>query len=99
MTPWRTTGMAGMSDVNYTSGSQPQQATIVRTEADNAQDVSNTAAGVQRGNADLLSAINTLIGVAQAINRKDFTVNISPSASWGQFGAVAGRALSKVTGD
>lgn len=99
-TPWRTTAMGGASSVNYANNTQqPQQATLVRTEQDNVQDANNVASGVQRGSSELLGALNTLISVAQAINRKEFTVNISPSASWGQFSTVSGRQLSKMTGN
>ena len=72
---------------------------IFVTPESNQTEVDNTAAGVQRGTTDLVAAINNLITIAQAINRKDFVVNVSPSSTWGAHTARSGAALGKVTGD
>lgn len=86
---------AGASLAGYSSNPSYTE----NSEENNEQEISNMAQGVQRGNTDVVSALLQLIDVANAINRKDFTVNLNASAG---LGALMNRSLSslgKVTGD
>lgn len=95
--PWTTsqlTGHAGASSgVRYadnTSGAGGDTAVVVTMDAE--QQKGNIQSGVQTGTAQLLQAMQTLINTANAINQKDFTVNITPTT---MFGRVAGMATGK----
>lgn len=60
---------------------------------------SDIQSGVQTGTSGLLAAINNLLSVAQAINNKQFTVNIVPSTTLGVVTRRSGQGLSRVTGN
>lgn len=86
----------GMSDVSYRSGSVNTGAT---GQQSNAEMVANFENGMKRANESQNSLLDQLIQIARQINNKEFSVNIRPDSTWGQFGAKSGRAYSKVTGE
>ena len=86
----------GMSDVSYRSGSVNTGAT---GQQSNAEMVANFESGMKRANESQNSLLDQLIQIARQINNKEFSVNIRPDSTWGQFGAKSGRAFSKVTGE
>ena len=55
--------------------------------------------GVQAGTGSLLTALNNILAAAQAISRKEFTVNLVPSAGFGRFMGQSSDEYSRVTGD
>jgi len=54
--------------------------TIAQTEADMQ---SNISSGTEKGTQDMLSVLRDLLSVVQSINRKDFTVTITPTSTLG----------------
>ena len=74
------------------------ETTVATTSANNQQDIDNTARGTEAGTRNLLDALNSILRVAEAINRKEFTVNVSPSSAWGNHNARSQEAYDKVTG-
>ena len=92
----------GMSDVGWVNnnGAFLNGSETVKTEPkDNQQEVSNVAAGVKSGNSELQQALTQLVNIVQAINRKEFSVNITPTAGWGLFNQRSNAEASMVTGD
>lgn len=88
---------AGVSDVGY-GRFTPFNANTQTTEQDDQRQVNNTASGVERGVGNLYDALQSILRVAEAINRKEFTVNVTPSATWGGFNSKSNREFEKVTG-
>ena len=86
---------AGASLAGYSSN----QSYSENSEENNEQEISNMAQGVQRGNTDVVSALLQLIDVANAINRKDFTVNLNASAGLGVLMNRSLSSLGRVTGE
>lgn len=81
------------------SAGYAQGATLVQTEpANNQQEADNVANGTRLGTSGLLEALNSILRVAEAINRKEFTVNVTPGSNWGSFNAKSNEAYDKVTG-
>lgn len=73
--------------------------TTVKTEpANGQQDIDNTARGTEAGTRNLLDALNSILRVAEAINKKEFTINVNPSSAWGNHNARSQDAYDKVTG-
>ena len=60
---------------------------------------SDIQSGIQAGTGSLLTALNSILAVAQAINNKQFTVNIVPSTTLGEVNKQSGRRLGRVTGN
>ena len=99
MTPWRTTGMAGASSVGYANQSYVHGGIVTTEPVSNDQEVNNTAQGVQRGSADMLSALQSILRVAEAIQKKEFKVVVTPNSSWARHNGASQSALNYVTGD
>jgi len=91
---------AGTSDVGFARRSNAPDSTFtLQVEpGDNQQEVNNTANGVQIGTDALLNALNSILSVAQAINRKPFVVNLVPTSGLGRTVAQGAAAFSRVTG-
>ena len=91
---------AGTSDVGFARKSYAPDSTVtLQVEpGDNQQEVTNTANGVRQGTETLLSALNSILSVAQAINRKQFVVNLVPTSGLGRTVAQGAAAFSRVTG-
>lgn len=88
---------AGVSDV--VSGRPDLYRPVVTTEPeDDQKQVNNTATGVQKGVGNLYDALQSILRVAEAINRKEFTVKVTPSAAWGGHNARSQEAYDNVTG-
>jgi hypothetical protein len=68
-------------------------------EKDNIRDTNNVETGVRRGTDSMLSAIRDLLDVARAINRKDFTIQFTPSTAWAKNNSASNRQYETVTGD
>ena len=66
---------------------------------DRASQVQNTSEGVERGNANVVAAINALLTVARQINKKDFSVKFAPNSAWGRHTAKSQDMYNAVTGD
>lgn len=91
---------AGTSDVGFARKNfTPDSTVTLQVEpGDNQQEVNNTANGVRQGTETLLSALNSILSVAQAINRKQFVVNLVPTSGLGRTVAQGAAAFSRVTG-
>lgn len=89
------TRYTGMPLTNYANAGAGMSAIEPKS---NEQEISNTAAGVQRGNGDLLTAINTLIGLTRQLNYKQWTLNFNPTSTAGNWVARAAEAFGKTTG-
>ena len=74
-----------------------QMQTDLQTGMANRQ--SDIQSGVQAGTGGLLTVMQSILAVAQAINNKDFTVNIVPSTTLGEVNKKSGRRLGRVTGN
>ena len=102
--PWTTsqlTGHAGASSgVRYadnTSGAGGDTAVVVTMDAEQQQ--GNIKSGVQTGTSQLLQVLQSLKDTADAINRKDFTVNITPTTMFGRMASMASGKFDAVTGN
>ena len=72
----------------------------IKTEPkDPQQEVSNTAAGVKQGNAEVVSELHTLVQRMEQLLAKNWTVNVSPTTGLARTTAAAGVLLGKVTGE
>lgn len=93
-------GYGGQTPEETAAGVQAGTAAIqtdLQTEMANRQsDIQN---GVQTGTGSLLTALNSILSVAQSINNKQFTVNIVPSTTLGEVNKQSGRRLGRVTGN
>jgi len=88
---------AGVSDVG--SGRPDLYRPVVTPEPeDDQRQVNNTATGVQKGVGNLYDALQSILRVAEAINRKEFKVNVVPDSSWGGHNARSQEAYDRVTG-
>lgn len=101
--PGRMIASAGMtSGVSFggSTGSSTQMTVVepMNTERDNAQEVTNVARGVQLGNGTMLDALQALLRVAESINRKEFTVKITPNSGWGAHNARSETAYDLASG-
>lgn len=98
--PWRVSGAAGMSDTSYNNGAVIQSGGVVKTEpVDNTQDVNNMEQGVRKGSSEMLSALQSILRVAEAIQRKEFKVVLTPNSSWARHNGASQSAMNYVTGD
>lgn len=98
--PWRVSGAAGMSDTSYNNGAVIQSSGVVKTEpVDNTQDVNNMEQGVRKGSSEMLSALQSILRVAEAIQRKEFKVVLTPNSSWARHNGASQSAMNYVTGD
>lgn len=99
----RVSGGMGISDVGWTpagtNGLVGENVTIKTEPANDQQDADNVAEGTQRGTSSLLDALNTLVDIARAINRKEFTVSIIPSSLFGGLNRQSEAMYGAVTGD
>lgn len=102
--PWTTsqlTGHAGASSgVRYadnTSVAGGDTAVVVTMDAE--QQKGNIQSGVQTGTSQLLQVLQSLKDTADAINRKDFTVNITPTTMFGRMASMATGKFDAVTGN
>lgn len=82
--------------VGVSAGTFTMQQTLQTGMANRKSDIQN---GVQTGTGSLLTALNSILSVAQAINNKQFTVNIVPSTTLGEVNKQSGRRLGRVTGN
>ena len=88
-----------MSDTSYNNGAVIQSGGIVKTgPVDNTQDVNNVAQGVQQGSMDMLGALQRILRVAEAIQKKEFKVILTPNSSWGQHNSKSNSAWDTVIG-
>jgi len=101
--PWTTSQLTGhtgaSSGVRYadnTSGAGGDTAVVVTM--DSQQQQSNIQSGVQTGTSQLLQVLQTLAQTAESINRKDFTVNITPTTMLGRMASMASGKFDAVTG-
>ena len=88
----------GYSDIPRSGGPYVTGGQVVVEEKDNAQEVTNIANGVERGNSNMTSVMNAILSVVQAISRKDTTVVVSPSSGWGMFNERANSMAARVKG-
>lgn len=88
---------AGVSDVGG-GRSGLYNPTPFQTEQDNQQQVSNTASGVEKGVGNLYDALQSILRVAEAINRKEFKVVITPSSTWGRNNQQSAEQFDRITG-
>lgn len=93
-----TASTGARSGVYYNNNANSQPTEIVVKE-DNSQQQANVTSGVKSGTGDLLSALRSILDVAQAINRKDFTVNINPTSMLGRVNSKSREQLAVVTGE
>lgn len=77
------------------SGGQTQIAVTMDTQ----EQRGNIQSGVQSGTGQLLATLQSILNTANAINQKNFTVNIVPSSAFGNFNAKSGQAYGRVTGE
>lgn len=97
---------AGVSDVGFApyrsyepAGSEPFSSGFdLEAEVEDHETPEEKQANIRLGTNGLLEALNSILTVAQAINRKEFTVNIAPSSAFGSLGAKSAEAYGKVTG-
>lgn len=88
---------AGVSDGG--SGRSDLYRPVVTPEPeDDQRQVNNTATGVQKGVGNLYDALQSILRVAEAINRKEFKVIVTPNAAWGGHNARSQEAYDRVTG-
>ena len=88
---------AGVSDV--VSGRPELYRPVVTPEPeDDQKQVNNTATGVQKGVGNLYDALQSILRVVEAINRKEFTVKVTPSAAWGGHNERSAEAYDRVRG-
>lgn len=66
--------------------------------ANNDQIVTGITRGVESGNDGIVSALNTLINLAQRIERKEIVAKAVPSSAWGQNNQRSAEQYSRVTG-
>lgn len=81
-------GAAGFSNANTT----PQQITV-------AQDDSKQKENIKGGTGDLLAELRSIVSGIQSLNRKSFTVNITPSTGLGRVNRKSSEAYAKISGD
>lgn len=88
------------SDVGYSNASYtPETINATTRPESNDQEVRNTSEGVRQGTASMLEALQSILAVAQSINRKDFSLKLMPNSSWGAHNAKSNAAYSVVTGE
>ena len=93
-----TASTGARSGVYYGNNANNQPQEIVVKE-DNSQQQANVTSGVKSGTGDLLGALRSILEVAQAINRKDFTVNINPTSAFGRMTSNSQKKYAMVTGE
>lgn len=81
-------GAAGFSNGNTT----PQQITVT-------QDDSKQKENIKGGTGDLLTELRSIVSGIQSLNRKNFTVNITPSTGLGRVNRKSSEAYEKISGD
>ena len=81
-------GAAGFSNANTT----PQQITVT-------QDDSKQKENIKGGTGDLLMELRSIVSGIQSLNRKNFTVNITPSTGLGRVNRKSSEAYEKISGD
>lgn len=98
--PTRAAGMT-VSDVGWSNNTTAYQAPeVVYTEPkDNGQESQNVAAGVQKGNADVVSELRSVVMQLTRLLNKEWSVNVTPSADWGLMNRRAGELHSKAFGE
>lgn len=80
--------------VNVTNASSdPFMVTI-----DRQSNTESTAAGVEKGNANLLEVLNTIVGIVRTIQSKEFVVNLTPTSSLGKTVNTSNNAYDLVVG-
>lgn len=92
-----------VSDVGYMpaqtyepiGGSEPLE---MEAQVEGGLDEQGIAAGVQIGNKDQNDILNSIQRGVEALLRKEWTVNVSPSSNWGNHNAKSGQAWNMVTG-
>lgn len=62
------------------------------------EEISNTAQGVEIGNANLASIMRELLDVVRAINGKDFTINLGATSDAGKWAQQSNELYTKLTG-
>lgn len=96
----RPVGMIASAGVSDVGGGRPDlyRPVVTPEPEDDQKQVNNTATGVQKGVSGLYDALQSILRVAEAINRKEFKVNITPSADWGGHNARSQEAYDRVRG-
>lgn len=84
----------GMSDTGWA----PYVAPTTSGTMENADISGDVAKGTAQGNTEQNDLIQQLINIATRIANKDFSVNVTPSAAWGNFNEKTRREFSKVNG-
>lgn len=88
---------AGVSDVG--NGRPDLYRPVVTPEPeDDQRQVNNTATGVEKGVGNLYDALQSILRVAEAINRKEFKVSVVPDSSWGGHNARSQEAYDRARG-
>lgn len=97
----RPIGMIASAGVSDVGGGRPDlyRPVVTQEPEDDQKQVNNTATGVQKGVSGLYDALQSILRVAEAINRKEFKVNVTPSASWGNHNSKSNSAWDRVTGN
>lgn len=88
---------SGVRYADNTSVAGGDTAVVVTMDAE--QQKGNIQSGVQTGTSQLLQVLQSLKDTADAINRKDFTVNITPTTMLGRMASMASGKFDAVTGN
>lgn len=81
----------------YIQGGSTENA-VLTSPANNQQYTSNIARGAEEGTKKLLDALDSILRVAERIDRKEFKVSLLPSSAWGNHNVQSQAARDKVTG-
>jgi len=98
--PTRAAGMV-VSDVNWSHNTPVNEPTeVIYTERkNNQQESDNVASGVQKGNADVVSELRSVVMQLTKLLNKEWSVNISPTSDLGMVGRRAAEAAARAFGD
>lgn len=91
--PSQVTARAGASSGVVYGSSEPVPVTM-----DPGQQQGSVQTGVRLGTTDIVTALNSLIQLAERINRKEFTVQITPTSNLGRVNARSKEKYGTITG-
>lgn len=96
----RPIGMIASAGVSDVGGGRPDlyRPVVTPEPEDDQRQVNNTATGVQMGVGNLYDALQSILRVAEAISRKEFTVNVTPSTAAGAWAGASTTLFEKAHG-
>ena len=98
LVPARLSASAGFNYSDSGYGNRSENEPILTEPKDPQAETANVAAGVQKGNVDVVNAIQTIIPILTQILQKESTVVVAPGSDWGRHNAKSNSAWTKMTG-